>query len=180
MGSIIGSIDIFLFYSYRPKNANKSQQASLTSPVGDEDWTWSTLACIYSSYAVICGTAFDVDPLKKLFKLHSAVVIFHLYIFYWSQNEANQLCIIAGDLGRRWLNMVGYWHLHLYSPKLFIWSYRLIIVLSLCLKEDGSQWMKILIQWPPSEALLSEPSDICCGDCIHEQLYCDSSDVTTP
>ncbi len=83
------------------------------------------------------------------------------------------------DLGRRWLNMVSTdtctW---LYSPTLFIWSYRLIIVLSLCLKEDeASRWR---YQFNGQQALQCylNPSDICCKDCIHEQLYCDSSDVT--
>ncbi len=47
-----------------------------------------------------------------------------------------------------------------------------------CLKEDEASWWRYQFNGHQVKHFCLNPSGICCEDCIHEQLYCDSSDVT--
>ncbi len=127
--------------------------------------------------AVMCGTALMLISQKTAVIVTvlqiSSYSFSHMHLFIaprMSKSAVHHLW----NLGRKWLNMVSTdtctcIHQHYFSR---------VIVLSVCLKEDESSWWIYQFNGHQVKHCCLNPSDICCEDCIHEQLYCDSSDVT--
>ncbi len=108
---------IFLFYRWRPKTWRKSVTASQSTQSwgmnlvflcpNRKNWEMKSctfpLVCLYSSNAVMCYS----NLCWSLKRLKSPVVIFHIHIFLYLPEWANQLCHHLCNLDRKWLNMVS-------------------------------------------------------------------------
>ncbi len=117
----MGSIDIFLFYSWRPKTKKKISHSKPVKPVlMNEEWTWPScaqtekrklesctfpLVCLYSMQ--LCVVQHWCWSLKRqqLFQV-SSYSFSHIHLFIapsMSKVAVNHLW----DLGRKWLNVVS-------------------------------------------------------------------------
>ncbi len=92
----------------------------------------------------------------SLKRLKSPVVMFHIHIYCIAPRMSKSTVPSSLEFGQKMTKYGEYWHLHLYSVTLFIYSYCWLFFF--CLFEGGwSQLMKISMIWPPSEAMLAEP-----------------------
>ncbi len=187
------SIDIFLFYSQNERS--KTQRKSITASQSNQS-CWAR----GRNGVFLCPNRKDRElnictfPLVCLYSRNAVNVVQHLTFISQRTLQVSSynfshihLFIAAGmiksavhhfwNLGRKWLNMLSTdtctcIHQHYFSRVI------VDIVLSVCLKEDEASWW--IYQFNGHQVLhyCLNPSDICCEDCIHEQLYCDSSDVT--
>ncbi len=187
----MGSIDIFLFYSQngRPKTQRKSITARqsnrscwergrngvfLCPNRKDRELNICTfsLVCLYSRNAV------NVVQLTFISQRTLQVSSYNFSHIRLSQllEWLNQLCIISGIWEENdWTCGV------LTLAPVFINTISLELLLTycfVCLKEDEASWWIYQLNGHQVLHYCLNPSDICCEDCIHEQLYCDSSDVT--
>ncbi len=125
--------------------------------------------CMYSSYAVYVVQHLMLISQKTLQVRLSSCHFSHIHLFIAVHH--------LWDLGRKLLNMVSTdtctcIHQHYFSGVI------VDLLFCLCLKEDEASWWRYQFNGHQVKHCCLNPSDICCEDCIHEQLYCDSSDVT--
>ncbi len=124
------------------------------------------LVYLYSSNAVICVTAIDVDFSKA--SSHQ-LTFFHIHIFFIAPRMSKSTMPSFLEFGQEMTEYGEYWQL--YSP---LYLSRAIVDFFLFVWRRMKPVDEDINYMATNMATICclDASDICCEDCIHEQLRC--------